>query len=62
MTTLDPAANAMPTDSLRFIPPTTQTNTIVIWTTYRILPIIGASPNKGAPIVWGTQYCPEGLK
>ncbi len=29
---------------------------------YRILPIIGASPNRGAPIVWGTQYFPEGLK
>ena len=29
---------------------------------YRILPITGASPNKGAPLVWGTQYFAEGLK
>ena len=31
-------------------------------TVYRILPIIGGSPYKGTPIVWGTQYFPEGLK
>ncbi len=29
---------------------------------YRILPIIGAPLNRGAPLIWGTQYCPEGLK
>ncbi len=29
---------------------------------YRILPITGASPNKSAPLVWGTQYFAEGLK
>ncbi len=30
--------------------------------THRILPITGASPNKGAPLVLGTQYFAEGLK
>ena len=24
---------------------------------YRILPIIGASPNKGAPLGWGPNIC-----
>ncbi len=37
-------------------------HTQILLKCYRILPIIGASPNRGTPIDWETQYFPEGLK
>ncbi len=38
------------------------THVSVLLLVYHILPIISASLNRGAPLVWLTQYCNEGLK